>query len=1624
MKSTENWVQTGRTTKFSHNTTPDLITSFNKCSLLPLIELQIGNYTAGAIVDSGASRCLISSSMAQKVWGHAYQNKISPFSAKLHDVNNQIINTSGSLVENIRINQSNFTQEFIIYESNCAEILLGFNFLKHHQIAIFPNLGLVHESLLKIYKINEQTNMKCTLSISEDVTINGEDQQMVQVYLSNISPQIDQQLYPNGTWLAHSEDIESGEELDKLTVLHQYINVAPTLTANILLINHSNAPVFYPIDTIIAHLEPTEIIANARQIQEDPLLYAIYSCFQDSEVQPPESRIFADIDKFQFDPLDINCASENPENVEWLKNLHNKYKTIFNSEEFSPGKYRGSEVHFSLKENATIINQRFQRVNPAILEDAQIIINNLLKRGLIAVSDTPYSSRVLFVRKAAPEIQKRDLKDGQDFVPGEKIHSKQKRKLRMVIDMRFINERLKTSHTTWVTPSIWCLLADFQDIQYISSIDLNSGFWHFPLSKKCSQYTGFDFNGVRYICLRMPQGLRISSTVMMSKMKKFIIRHNLVGIKIYIDNILVIGKTLKEYKDNLEAFFKACLEENFIIKMKKSHHFIHHTFNVFGYEINLQLHTISPEKAKVSKILEIPIPNTKRKIKQFIGAVSYFGNMIEQLQVILAPLHTLAAPKTKFLWDEQCQSAFDTVKNHLRKLPFIHIYNTQLPVHAFCDAAQFSHVAYSLFQFSTKHDTMLPIRYNSHKLNDSESHLSQIEVEALALMFCLAKEEQILSFNNGVLHTDARSLTYIMRFSNATSKIARWNLILRSYDISVVFTPNTHALISFTDLMTRGNFKPKYKNKITQEDLNHFLQINYHGLPQLTMTEALDVIEKSIQMVGPLRQSKKSLNMVKLVMPAPPPRSLIIAPHARVYFASGELVGRVTTSIDFSVVHNKENKLIPPLPPLSGNSVKLESGSTIQTNNLKINIAMFMPEISIKLLATLQHNDPNFDKIFKGLEGKKSYQHFFLHEKILFRKARLSNNICVDQIALPQKLAQATIKRFHEQNYFKHLGVLGMKRHLQPIFYIRNFVQIAEKIIQSCVFCSYNKVYPNRKLRPGFKLLVDGPKKFVAMDICCIRSGSKNNSFLTIVDIFTRYCIFLPIDKDATAKEILDKFVQNWVRYFGFPASLTVDGATNFTNKLLGAVAANLNIKICRIAPYNSRSNISERYNKFAIMGVRIFHQSYGITDDNFGIILSLIGQMLNSQKLANGYSPFYLMMGSEPNIPFITFQTVSRESKLSEHCKNILRAQNVCYAIQSQQKQLEKNENKEVSQYHQFQPGTFVLLRKLGVEPGHMKKGRPVYHKEPFRILKRTETNAIIVPFGLGYLKQRFKYEGDIPKNLCTMQRLTHLKPIPNPFKLLKLSLPQKMLLDLNLLLQSEISDVSAVEIITQQNIDKPSNLFQDFNASIQFLPGKSMKNLEPQCKNPQVIHPLHQESIKDINKVQLHSLDHTFSESEFYVKTNTTEIAPIKKKIQNPEISAFTSSKSGSPPFSFEFQDSYFEDEDYLNSNSESSSSHSQIFHQLTEISPTPSQATSVDDIRVTGVDFPETSRPTLSAKKTTRNITRISLPTGRYIDLSNDTNIPRIKDYSSSNSTVSRPRLSIQNKPKTVIKDSKHA
>ena len=119
---------------------------------------------------------------------------------------------------------------------------------------------------------------------------------------------------------------------------------------------------------------------------------------------------------------------------------------------------------------------------------------------------------------------------------------------------------------------------------------------------------------------------------------------------------------------------------------------------------------------------------------------------ISAVQISTAVFGTFPYQKSVVDTPDLISWALDTYANACHRdskfqLPFIHIYNTALPVHAFCDGAQFSHITYSLFQFSEKYKSFVPIKYNSHKLTSAELHLSQIEVEALSLMFVLSNEK-------------------------------------------------------------------------------------------------------------------------------------------------------------------------------------------------------------------------------------------------------------------------------------------------------------------------------------------------------------------------------------------------------------------------------------------------------------------------------------------------------------------------------------------------------------------------------------------------------------------------------------------------------------------------------------------------------------------------------------------------------------------------------------------------------------------------------------------------------------------------------------------------------------------
>ena len=83
-------------------------------------------------------------------------------------------------------------------------------------------------------------------------------------------------------------------------------------------------------------------------------------------------------------------------------------------------------------------------------------------------------------------------------------------------------------------------------------------------------------------------------------------------------------------------------------------HYLGHVFSDFG---------MSPDKEKIAMIKNWLIPKTVTEERQFFGLASYYRRYIQQFADIATPLHHLTEKSVTFVWTEECQKAFQKLKD-------------------------------------------------------------------------------------------------------------------------------------------------------------------------------------------------------------------------------------------------------------------------------------------------------------------------------------------------------------------------------------------------------------------------------------------------------------------------------------------------------------------------------------------------------------------------------------------------------------------------------------------------------------------------------------------------------------------------------------------------------------------------------------------------------------------------------------------------------------------------------------------------------------------------------------------------------------------------------------------------
>jgi hypothetical protein len=197
---------------------------------------------------------------------------------------------------------------------------------------------------------------------------------------------------------------------------------------------------------------------------------------------------------------------------------------------------------------------------------------------------------------------------------------------------------------------------------------------------------------------------------------------------------------------------------------------------------------------------EFPTPQTVKKLKSFLGLMSYYRRFIPGFSRLASPLHKLLKKGARYEWANEQEHAFRSLKNKLISPPILRYpdYSREFILTTY---ASKEGVGAVLSQGEIGKD--LPIAFASRSLNNAERNYSTTERELLAIVWGVRYFRPYLYGTKFTIVTDYKPFTWIMSVKDPGSRLLRWRIKLEEYDYEIVFkkgTSNTNA-----DALSRVN---------------------------------------------------------------------------------------------------------------------------------------------------------------------------------------------------------------------------------------------------------------------------------------------------------------------------------------------------------------------------------------------------------------------------------------------------------------------------------------------------------------------------------------------------------------------------------------------------------------------------------------------------------------------------------------------------------------------------------------------------------------------------------------------------------------------------------------------------
>uniref|UniRef100_A0A8R1EJJ9 RNA-directed DNA polymerase n=1 Tax=Caenorhabditis japonica TaxID=281687 RepID=A0A8R1EJJ9_CAEJA len=271
--------------------------------------------------------------------------------------------------------------------------------------------------------------------------------------------------------------------------------------------------------------------------------------------------------------------------------------------------------------------------------------------------------------------------------------------------------------------------------KYFTQIDLAEAYLQIEVEEQCKKLLTINTHLGLFYPNRLPFGVKTAPAIFQQIIDTMI--SGLEGVAAYMDDLVICGSTIEEHNARLHKLFKR-IEE-------------------FGLRV---------------------------------GMVQFYGSFVKDLQNFRGPLDTLTKKDVIFQWTKNCQSAFDNIKSVLKSQLLLTHYDPRLPIIVAADASNYGIGAVITHRFPDGSEKA--IFHASRTLTAAQKGYSQIEKEALGLIFAVQKFHRYIHGRKFTLRTDHKPLVAIFGSKKgipiySSSRLQRWAIILLNYDFNIEY---------------------------------------------------------------------------------------------------------------------------------------------------------------------------------------------------------------------------------------------------------------------------------------------------------------------------------------------------------------------------------------------------------------------------------------------------------------------------------------------------------------------------------------------------------------------------------------------------------------------------------------------------------------------------------------------------------------------------------------------------------------------------------------------------------------------------------------------------------------------